>query len=168
MPVSRSQHGWRTTTRSDRTQPLATKPRRPSPPNCISNGLLRCALRAPLRRPLLTPRPCATKRPGSNPSWRKVGGHVKILAVMALPSGQAQPDQEILPVDDRVDFGGEHALRTIAIMNSIPYLRSWPADGREQKCCRSSGYCRCGQPRSHSLSDSRRLPSAIARSGRSR
>jgi len=26
------------------------------------------------------------------------------LAVMALPSGQAQPDREALPVDDRMDF----------------------------------------------------------------
>ncbi|MCV0384558.1 MAG: aldehyde dehydrogenase family protein, partial [Erythrobacter sp.] len=41
------------------------------------NGLLRYALRAPLRSPLLQPRSCATKRLGSNPSWRKAGGHVR-------------------------------------------------------------------------------------------
>ena len=35
------------------------------------------ALRAPLRRPLLTPRSCATKLLGSNPGWWKPGGHVK-------------------------------------------------------------------------------------------
>ncbi|WP_238401852.1 hypothetical protein, partial [Altererythrobacter sp. C41] len=41
-----------------------------------SNGLLRYALRAPLRSPLLQPRSCAKQPPGSNPSWRKAGGHV--------------------------------------------------------------------------------------------
>ncbi len=56
--------------------PLATQPRRRSPPNWISNGLLRYALRAPLRSPLLQARSCATKPLGSNPSWRKAGGHV--------------------------------------------------------------------------------------------
>src|SRR5690606_24028928 len=76
MPAFRSRRGLRTTTTSDRTQPLATRPRRHSPPNCISNGLLRYALWAPLHRPLLTPRSCATKRPGSNHSWWKAGGHV--------------------------------------------------------------------------------------------
>lgn len=30
---------------------------------------------------------------------------VSSLAVMALPSGQAQSDRETLPIDDRVDFG---------------------------------------------------------------
>lgn len=43
------------------------------------NGLLRCALRAPLHRPLLHPRSCATKPPGSNSDWRKSGGHVNGL-----------------------------------------------------------------------------------------
>src|SRR5690606_31310599 len=33
----RSPRGWKTTTASDRTQPLDTKPRRRSPPNCKSN-----------------------------------------------------------------------------------------------------------------------------------
>src|SRR5690606_27283968 len=42
----RSPRGWKTITASDRTQPLDTKPRRRSPPNCKSNGLLRYALRA--------------------------------------------------------------------------------------------------------------------------
>src|SRR3546814_345251 len=44
--------------------------------NAISNGLRSYALRAPLRRPLLTPRSCATKPLGSNPGWWKPGGHV--------------------------------------------------------------------------------------------
>jgi len=35
-------------------------------------------LRAPLRRPLLNPRSCATKPPGSNPCWWKPGGHVTL------------------------------------------------------------------------------------------
>jgi hypothetical protein len=30
---------------------------------------------------------------------------VSSLAVMALPSGQAQSDRKTLPIDDRVDFG---------------------------------------------------------------
>lgn len=51
---------------------------RRSPLNWISNGLLRYALRAPLRRPLLNPRSCATKPPGSNPCWWNKG-------VMSLP-----------------------------------------------------------------------------------
>ena len=77
MPGPRSPHGRKTTTRSDRTHPLDTRPQRRSPLNCISNGLLRYALfRAPLRSPLLPPRSCATKPPGSNPSWGKAGGHV--------------------------------------------------------------------------------------------
>jgi hypothetical protein len=38
-------------------------------PNCISNDLLRYALRALLHRPLLQPRSCATKLLASNPSW---------------------------------------------------------------------------------------------------
>jgi hypothetical protein len=42
------------------------------------------------------------------------------LAVMALPSGQAQPDRETLPVDDRVDFGREPAPGTTEAMISIP------------------------------------------------
>jgi transposase InsO family protein len=42
--------------RGDYTRLWATEPRRRSPPNWISNGLLRYALRAPLRSPLLQPR----------------------------------------------------------------------------------------------------------------
>ena len=76
MPVSRSLPGWMTTTGRGRTHPLATQPRRRSPPNWISNGLLRYALRAPLRSPLLQPRLCAKQPSGSNPSWGKAGGHV--------------------------------------------------------------------------------------------
>src|SRR5690606_34914924 len=72
----RSPRGWKTITASDRTQPLDTKPRRRSPPNCKSNGLLSYALRAPLRSPLPQPRACAKHPPGSNPSWGKAAGHV--------------------------------------------------------------------------------------------
>src|SRR5690606_20238607 len=75
----RSSRGWRTTTASDRTRPLDTKPRWRSPPNCKSNGLLRSALRAPLRSPSLQPRSCAKQPPGSNPSRRKAGGQVMII-----------------------------------------------------------------------------------------
>jgi len=53
VPASISLPGWRITTSHVRIQPLATRRRRPSPPNCISNGLLRYAVRAPLHRPLL-------------------------------------------------------------------------------------------------------------------
>ena len=76
MPASRSRPRWMTTIGRDHTHRLATRPRRRSPLDWISNGLLRYALRAPLRRPLLQPRSCATKRPGSNPSWWKAAGHV--------------------------------------------------------------------------------------------
>ena len=76
MPGSRSLRGWRITTGRDRTHPWATQHRRRSPPIWISNGLLRYALRAPLRSPLLQPRSCAKQPPGSNPSWGKAGGHV--------------------------------------------------------------------------------------------
>ncbi|SFP39834.1 hypothetical protein SAMN04488060_2681, partial [Qipengyuania nanhaisediminis] len=75
-PASRSLPGWRTTTGRGRILPSTTTPRRRSPPNWISNGQLRYALRAPLRSPLLQPRSCATTRSGSNPSWGKAGGHV--------------------------------------------------------------------------------------------
>ena len=68
--------GWMTTIGSDHTHRLATQHRRRSPPNWISNGLLRYALRAPLRSPLLQPSLCAKQPPGSNPSWGKAGGHV--------------------------------------------------------------------------------------------
>ena len=77
MPGSRSLHGSMTTTGSDRTRLSVAGPRRCSPPNGISNGLLRYAFRAPLRSPLLQPPSCATKRLGSNPIWREAGGHVK-------------------------------------------------------------------------------------------
>lgn len=43
--------------------PLAKQHRRSSPPNGISNDKIRL-------------RPCATKRSGSNPSWRKAGKYV--------------------------------------------------------------------------------------------
>ena len=76
MLGSRSLPGSRITTGRGRTRPLAIEPRRRSPPNWISNGLLRCALRAPLRSPLLQPRRCAKQTPGSNPNWGKAGGHV--------------------------------------------------------------------------------------------
>lgn len=42
------------------------------------------------------------------------------LAVMALPCGQAQPDREALPIDDRVDFGREPASGATETMISIP------------------------------------------------
>lgn len=42
------------------------------------------------------------------------------LPIVALPSGQAQPDRETLPVDDRVDFGGEAASGATGTMISIP------------------------------------------------
>jgi len=42
------------------------------------------------------------------------------LAIMALPSGQAQPDREALPIDNRVDFGREATSGTTETMISIP------------------------------------------------
>ena len=45
---------------------------------------------------------------------------VSHLPVMALPGGQAQPDREALPVDDRVDFGREATSGTTETMISIP------------------------------------------------
>ena len=42
------------------------------------------------------------------------------LAVVALPCGQAQPDRETLPVDDRVDFGRESTSGATETMISIP------------------------------------------------
>lgn len=51
-----------------------------SPPGTLDHvcvhALLRYARRAPLQRPLLHSRSCATKLPGSNPDWRKSRGHV--------------------------------------------------------------------------------------------
>ena len=78
MPVPRSLPEWMTTIGSDHTHPLATQHRRRSPPNWISNGLLRYAQRAPLRSPLLQSRSCAKQPPGSNRSWRKAGGHFRL------------------------------------------------------------------------------------------
>tara|TARA_B100001179_G_scaffold10847_1_gene7034 strand:+ start:332 stop:1147 length:816 start_codon:yes stop_codon:yes gene_type:complete len=75
MPVSRSLPGWMTTTGSGHTRLSVMQHRRRSPPNWISNGLLRYALRAPLHSPLLQPRLYAKQPPGSNPSWGKAGGH---------------------------------------------------------------------------------------------
>ena len=76
MLASGSRHEWWTTTTNGRTLPLATKPRRPSPPNCISNRLRSYDMRAPLDRPLLTPRSRATKRPDSHLPWWEAEGHV--------------------------------------------------------------------------------------------
>ena len=45
---------------------------------------------------------------------------ISSLTIMALPSGQAQPDREALPIDDRVDLGGEPASGTTETMISIP------------------------------------------------
>jgi hypothetical protein len=42
------------------------------------------------------------------------------LPVMALPCGQAEPDRETLPIDDRVDFGRESASGATETMISIP------------------------------------------------
>ena len=42
------------------------------------------------------------------------------LAIMALPCGQAQPDREALPIDDRMDFGREPASGTTETMIPIP------------------------------------------------
>ncbi|WP_260182083.1 transposase, partial [Croceicoccus naphthovorans] len=44
----------------------------------------------PLRSPLLQPRSCATTRSGSNPSWGKAGGHVRIHR--KKPRGKPMPD----------------------------------------------------------------------------
>ena len=45
---------------------------------------------------------------------------VSVLAVVGLTSGQAQPDREALPVNDRVDFGREPAPGATETMISIP------------------------------------------------
>jgi len=45
---------------------------------------------------------------------------ISSLAVMALPGGQAQPDRETLPIDDRVDLGRKPASGTTETMISIP------------------------------------------------
>ena len=42
------------------------------------------------------------------------------LSVVALPGGQAQPDREALPVDNRMDFGREAASGATETMISIP------------------------------------------------
>lgn len=42
---------------------------------------------------------------------------------MTLPGGQAQPDRETLPVDNRVDFGREPASGALETMISIPFCR---------------------------------------------
>ena len=42
------------------------------------------------------------------------------LSVMALPGGQAQPDREALPIDNRMDFGREAPSGATETMNSIP------------------------------------------------
>lgn len=76
MPGSGSRLGSRTTIGRDHTHPLDTLHRRGSPPDSISNDLLRYALRTPLRSPLLPPCPWAKQPHGSNPSWGNAGGHV--------------------------------------------------------------------------------------------
>lgn len=64
-----------------------------SPPNWISNGLLRYALRALLRRPLLNPHSCVTKLPDFNPCWRKPGDNVKrIVAAIRTPTRLIEND----------------------------------------------------------------------------
>lgn len=45
---------------------------------------------------------------------------VRDLAIMCLPSGQAEPDREALRIDDRVDFGREPTSGTTETMISIP------------------------------------------------
>ena len=45
---------------------------------------------------------------------------VSSLAVMALPSGQAQSDRKAFTIDDRVDFGRKPASGTTETMISIP------------------------------------------------
>ena len=45
---------------------------------------------------------------------------VRDLAIMCLPSGQAEPDREALRIDDRVDFGRESASGATETMISIP------------------------------------------------
>lgn len=47
---------------------------------------------------------------------------VSSLTIMALPSGQAQPDRESLRIDDRVDFGREPASGATKTMISIPLI----------------------------------------------
>ena len=42
------------------------------------------------------------------------------LPIMALTCGQAQPDREALPIDNRVDFGRESASGATETMISIP------------------------------------------------
>ena len=116
MPGSRSLRGWRITTGRDRTHPWATQHRRRSPPIWISNGLLRYALRAPLRSPLLQPRSCAKTRLGSNPNWGKARGHVtpdRLLVQTAhgqyIPLAQADRDK---PLTKLLDF---YAISNVAM-----------------------------------------------------
>ncbi|MCW2396651.1 hypothetical protein M2343_003067 [Sphingobium sp. B8D3B] len=45
---------------------------------------------------------------------------VRDLAIMCLPSGQAEPDREALRINDRVDFGREPASGATETMISIP------------------------------------------------
>lgn len=45
---------------------------------------------------------------------------ISSLTVMALPGGQAQPDREALPFDDRVDFCRETTSGATETMISIP------------------------------------------------
>lgn len=68
--------GSRTTAAGGRTRRSITQHRRRSPPNWISNGLLRYALGALPHSPLLQPHSCETKRLGSNFGWGDAGGHV--------------------------------------------------------------------------------------------
>tara|TARA_R110002124_G_scaffold59588_1_gene164455 strand:- start:463 stop:1569 length:1107 start_codon:yes stop_codon:yes gene_type:complete len=98
MPGSRSLPGWKTTTRRDHTHRLATQHRRRSPLNWISNGLLRYTLRAPLRSPLLQPRSCATMRPGSNRTWRKIRGsrHEPDRNIQKIPFNTAGHQPSVL------------------------------------------------------------------------
>ena len=69
--------GWRATTGKGLTHPVDKQPRQRSPPNWTGDGLLRYALRAPLRSLSLQPRCCAKQPPACNPSRGKAEGHVK-------------------------------------------------------------------------------------------
>ena len=112
------------TTGSDRTHRLATQHRRRSPPNWISNGLLRYALRAPLRSPLLQPRLCAKQPPGSNPSWGKAGGHVSGIVQLADASGL----RAHLPEDLELVLQALLSYRNQILHNGL----EWPLERREK------------------------------------
>ena len=45
---------------------------------------------------------------------------IRDLAIMRLPSGQAEPDREALRIDDGMDFRCEPAARSTETVISIP------------------------------------------------